>query len=151
AEHNEGKSYDFRDYIQGIKNQGAVNRHLPYISRVYRSEADKKATVAVAFALHAKDGSFVGVLVAEILTGSAFGRIDVQAPRDSGIDLELIALSDHERDHEKEPYPDPVIILADGLGKGETKPLSRVAASGRDGSPMPDTPLEGTPFTVRVR
>lgn len=144
---NVGKSYAFRDYYKGAKDlhQAYLSRRdkelQAYVSRAYRSEADGKAEVGVSFALSGKDDQLIGVLVAEVRTGSTFGNISL--PDQDGVVMELLALSDHERGHEAEDYPAPVFILKNDLDMGETKPDE--ATYDAYNAKVPDTP-----FTVRV-
>jgi hypothetical protein len=160
-EHNVGKRYEWRDYFWGAKSAPDE----PYISRVYISEGNKGETdIGVAIAVQ-RGQEVLGVLMAELNTGSALAAIrasDLES-KGKGTSVSILALSDcggRPKDSDgpetltslercQGSYLPPVVVLRDRLDDGRTEDASKVLL-GENGSPTYTAAVRGTFFTVQL-
>jgi hypothetical protein len=150
---NERRDYSWRDYFRGARDEEKKGHRRPYVSRVYVSEGDGAYQVGVSSLLYGDGDRVVGLLVAELRSGSAFGDFALGDAPLEGVTEELLARRDRDRDVDT-TYADPVSILRRDLPSGTAEPTpADVLLGGRlgDGALAHVFLVKDTPFTVLVR
>jgi hypothetical protein len=111
-----GENYAWREYFRGAQRLGEAGLRAGYISRAFRSEADKLYKFGIAAPVY-DSGAWVGVLMATIGTDFAFGRKHLDDSSDAGRMAVVVTPRDRSR-ATTEGEGEYVVMLHEGLAHG---------------------------------
>jgi hypothetical protein len=92
-----GRSFEFRDYFRGAREQAARGLSGAYLGPAYRSEGNGAMQVAFAAPVFDDRGKWLGVVTAAILADSAIGQIRMKDSTAAGRTVALLGPRGRER------------------------------------------------------
>jgi serine/threonine-protein kinase len=102
------KKYDFRDYFIGVRGLAEKGLRRAYVSHAFLAEADNFYQSTIAAPVYARDGKWLGLVVAAIATTATLGNLP---PEDKQHTFVLAAPRGRDRDTPSLPDPPEYLVL----------------------------------------
>jgi len=114
-----GRSYEFRGYFRGAREQANQGLTGAYLGPAYQAESNQALQVTFAAPVFDVGGKWLGVVSASILADSAIGQIRMKDSTAGGRTVALLGPRGRERASPEPPHSSAfAFVVHPGLGQG---------------------------------